>query len=253
MTCQQDTEQYPKLWLNAMDRNLEGMRHLLESEQRININEKAGSANFRVSALYMATTLGFSEIVEILLQHNADMTEINNGMTPLNHVVFTNLADDTKIVRLLLLYGANTEARITGGYSGFSGETPLITSVRQGSIAFTQLLLDHNADVNTMESNWRGFTPLMVAAFYGRKDEVAMLLLHGSDIFAKSNFGWTAETCASINENNDIRTTLRALRTTWEDRALAVTMGHHERIGAGSQMKTLNHGLLRMTIPRPTR
>ena len=247
-------DHHPELWINAMDNDLEGGHRLLE-EGEVNIDGKGGPINSLVSAFYIAITLGDREaIAELRLQHGADTTALHNGLTPMNYVVFMHLEQDTAIVRLLLLYGADIEARITGGGSGFSGETPLSTGVRSGSLGFTQLLLDHGAEVNTMENNFRGFTPLMAAAFYGRTDLVDMLLQYGADIFAQRKFGWTAEKCAALKTNEDIGITLRVARVTCQERCLAVAMGHHERSGDGSLMARIAPELLRMIIqPEPKR
>ena len=59
-----------------------------------------------------------------------------------------------------------------------------------GRKEIVELLLSKGADVNAKDS--KGETALMVAAFYGRKETVELLLSKGADVNAKDNEGKTA-------------------------------------------------------------
>jgi hypothetical protein len=98
----------------------------------------------------------------------------------------TAAAGDLEKVKALL--GQNP-ALVFSKAEKYSGGTPLHLAAGFGHKEVVQLLLDFKAEVDAKNKN--GYTPLYVAARSGQKDVVELLLAHGADINAKDNNGQT--------------------------------------------------------------
>src|SRR4029077_5627090 len=70
-----------------------------------------------------------------------------------------------------------------------TGETPLMTCARTGSVAAVKLLLEHGANADAREAE-RGQTALMWAAT-GKSKVVKTLLDHRADANARTETGFT--------------------------------------------------------------
>lgn len=95
-----------------------------------------------------------------------------------------NVPENKKIVRALLDYGAEVNARDTDDL------TPLRFAVLADRIEIIRLLIDKGADVNARD--FQGQTPLTVAAFNSAASVIEELLQRGAEANAKTNFGSTA-------------------------------------------------------------
>jgi hypothetical protein len=78
-----------------------------------------------------------------------------------------------------------------------------------GHIQQLEQVLARGADVNA--SNDSGVTPLMVAAYHGRREMVQALIEHGADLNAADNDGFTAGMLADYAGHDDVVRTLVAL------------------------------------------
>ena len=78
------------------------------------------------------------------------------------------------ILQLLLNHGASVNAVDSFGY------TPLHAAARQGHVDILQLLLNHGASVNAVDNF--GGTPLHYAAREGHVDILQLLLSHGVSV-----------------------------------------------------------------------
>jgi ankyrin repeat protein len=131
------------------------------------------------------------EIVEVLLQHGADVnTSDECGRTALH---FTALDKSMglfgydlhkrpdgnvrgEIAKLLLIRGANVNAETKKGL------TALHAATENGYVKVVEVLLEYNADVNSKSKDEYGITALHIASDRGHEQIVTALLEHGSDI-----------------------------------------------------------------------
>ncbi|SCB63976.1 unnamed protein product [Fusarium graminearum] len=144
------------------------------------------------SPLFIASWEGHADIVELLLQHNAETKVLNvNGVTPMsmafNWVTNNNgwsplheaISDDRMdVVDLLLEAGARVDHRDDDGW------TPLMSAVCRDNVAATRKLLEHDKTLGVRQLETRdalGYTPLAVAARRGFVAGVRLLIDAGAD------------------------------------------------------------------------
>merc|ERR1711963_1192748 len=73
------------------------------------------------------------------------------------------------------------------------GLTALHRAARDGDLeAAENLIIQRHADVNAKTNNFFEMTPLHLAARYGHKDVVQLLLSHSAEVDAKDDDGKTA-------------------------------------------------------------
>ncbi|KAF9067573.1 ankyrin repeat-containing domain protein [Rhodocollybia butyracea] len=128
-------------------------------ENKVDVDAQKG---IHGGALQAAACKGNKEIVQLLLDHNADAS------------AWIGRRD---IVQLLLDYKADVNAQ--GGEYG----NALQAAVYRDKKDIVQLLLDHKADVNAQGGNYGN--ALQAAAFKGRKDTVQLLLDCKADVNAQ--------------------------------------------------------------------
>jgi len=148
---------------------------------------------------------GNLKIVEMLLEHKANIEDRDcGGFTPLMWACYKNHLD---IVRLLLNQGANPNVQCKNGISclswaagrGFvavaeellnvpnikvdtqdrNGFTPLLWAARKGSLPIVKMMIDKNADANTIGMN--NITPLIVSC-KNAHEEVSLFLLQIDEV-----------------------------------------------------------------------
>ncbi len=70
------------------------------------------------------------------------------------------------------------------------GTTPLMRAAKNSHSETAELLITHGADINAKDNE--GWTALMKAAWRGHAEMTELLIAHGADIDSKDNEGWTA-------------------------------------------------------------
>jgi len=90
---------------------------------------------------------------------------------------------DVEICRLLMLAGADVNARKEDGWSA------LHFAVERDEMELAQLLLDNGADPNIRKND--DGTPLHAAVRQGRLEMARLLIAKGADVNARKKDGWT--------------------------------------------------------------
>lgn len=142
----------------------------------------------------MASSLGFAEIVQLLIEHGADVTAQNEThLTPL-YLVSSLVRATTSS----LLVHARTD---TGRQDDRGYERPM--SIAKAETM--RLLIKHGADVTTHDDAYS--TPLHLASSQGSTETVQILLEHGADVSAQDErhrtplhlvSSWVSRTAASL-------------------------------------------------------
>ena len=152
-----------------------------------------------VTPLNAATFGNDTATVRLLLEAGADIGTPDTfiGLTPLMNAAGNR---NVEAVKLLLAKGAGVNAvskteglpKIQTGTVEFGGWTPLLMAAAFGPPEAVNVLLNAGARIDAQD--YRGFTPLMLAAGTDRYDRrtVSMLLAHGPDLRLTNHEGETA-------------------------------------------------------------
>jgi ankyrin repeat protein len=158
----------------------------------------------KVTPLNAATFGNDTATVRLLLDASADVNTADTfiGLTPLINASGNR---NLEAVKLLLAKGANVNAvsktqdlpRIQTGIVEFGGWTPLLMAVPFGPPEIVSILMDAGAKINVQD--YRGFTPLMLAAATDRAnpETVRLLLAHSADKQPKTRAGETVSDWAA--------------------------------------------------------
>ncbi|KAF2903365.1 hypothetical protein ILUMI_02821, partial [Ignelater luminosus] len=145
-------------------------------------------ANLKANILCAASQYTDKNTIESLLSHGLDINSTDKeGKTPLHWASFSGRKD---IVKLFLSKGAKINAEDKGG------NTPLYWAIRTNHIQVVKLLLTQSKQTK-LPNNC-----LHVAAKYGNKDLISLLLLKGAQINLKDSHGMTALHHAANNADN---------------------------------------------------
>lgn len=160
--------------------------------------------------LFIASRLGWSDIVEALIQNNADIEARARGhVTPIS---VSSMNGHEDVVRLLLTngadiktakyplhtaakYGCQTAVRelIANGIDvnakDHAEDTPLLLAAAASNDAMVALLLELGADIHAKDKDKQ--TSLHQACKYNRCNIAKLLVDHGSNVNANDRSGWT--------------------------------------------------------------
>lgn len=89
-----------------------------------------------------------------------------------------------------------------------NGFTPLIIAAYYGNAPIVKYLCENGASINEQEKN--GFTALIYASYYGFDDVVQILLQHNASLEIANKYGYTALSYAEKNNDQDIIDMLKA-------------------------------------------
>ncbi|KAF3385972.1 Ankyrin repeat and KH domain-containing protein 1 [Talaromyces pinophilus] len=157
---------------------LDIVEYLLENGASPNGSEDEGDVG---SPLQIACSNGSDAIVELLLQHGADV-HLGRGHagSPLNEAA---IAGSVPITKRLIEKGANVN--MIAGHHG----TALQAAANMGEIDVAECLIKNGADVNIRAGFFK--TALQAALLWPHANIVTMLLRSGADVDVKSPYGST--------------------------------------------------------------
>jgi len=196
----------------VVDGDIERVKLLISKGPDLNAEDDKGQI-----PLNLAAREGHKEIVELLLEHGADVNvgsvfgkEYNNWIaaefamyknhteiaqlliskgSDISPLFFAIYMEDEIKARSLIEGGADVNSRTPGGI------TPLHQAVNKGLKDIVELLIAYDADVNA--GHYWGWTPLHSAAIYGYEDIAELLINTGANVIAKDEAGriplWYAE------------------------------------------------------------
>jgi len=181
-------------------------------DQGADANEK--SANYGDSAIFTATYSSSIPVMEMLLNHGADIEIPNNfGETPIMRstaiqqysIPKYGQSNNTAALSLLIARGANINATDKDGY------TALAQATQQGEIPAMKLLLNSGADTEIADN--MGQTPIfhtgssrVAKGKKGQKEKeeaLSLLLGKGAKIDAEDKNGKTAYGVAMCNKEDE--------------------------------------------------
>lgn len=193
--------------------------------------------------LYMACYGGHIEIVRFLIDKGANVNACENEdkWTPLHVLMHAkNHENDRAIIDILLLHGADIDARNQGE------QTPLHHACEEAPVESAAYLVARGANVHARDI--RGNTPLHLACSIGELDMVRMLLEKGVNIHLLNNEAKTPLECVCSfddeQENRDTITRMLLLRG-----AVPVDIGRCPIIQR--EMRTIRRAIV--TGPQQTR
>ena len=126
--------------------------------------------------MILAATAGHEKVVQILLDHNADI-EAQSERTKDTPLSLACSGGRFEVVEVLLKKHANKEHRNVSDYA------PLSLAASGGYVNIIKLLLAHGAEINSRTGSKLGISPLMLAAMNGHTGEIDTLTKKAVDTF----------------------------------------------------------------------
>lgn len=144
--------------------------------------------------LHIAVSKCRPEIIELLLQHGADVNaEMEGEYTAL---VIAAAFKRQDVAAMLVNAGADVNSRSR------NGRTPLYFAVKYKQLEMVQLLLANSADAETCTE--QGVTPLHVAVEHKLQDVAELLLKNGANVNARTKTGITPLHCAVVKGQREM-------------------------------------------------
>jgi ankyrin repeat protein len=187
--------------------NLPKVRALLQRNPNLVFSKAKFS--FDETPLHMAAAKGHQDIAELLLASNANVDARNDkGETPLHYAAIFGYKN---VAELLLGSHAGLNAKDNRGWTplddasawlredvaellrqhgGRASSGEIYGAVAEGRLARVKELLQENPNLISIQT-MSGWTPLHIAARYGRKDVAELLLASGADVNARDPLGET--------------------------------------------------------------
>ena len=137
----------------------------------------------KATALYYASLCGFSGVANYIINTHGEDVNAKSG----SHGTPLRAASykgQIDVVRVLLDHGANVNTLD-------KKNTPLSSACHGGHLEIMRLLLEHGADVDVGADSDNGDLVLHLASKAGQAEAIQLLLRHNADVNAGGFLGWT--------------------------------------------------------------
>lgn len=193
---------------NGHDACVKALLYFMEfSDSKLDINVQNNQGD---TPLHLSFKWGYSDIVQILIEQDADPLVCNRrGQTCFD------CAHNSKMVETFSVYKKRNSERVRRSSIEITSQqkmiTKIITATSDGDLRLVQHYLgidDENQNVQKFVdvncSNYKGYTPLHVAATYGRADIVKILIGYGADVnLSTTSEQYTALHLAVMNKRGE--------------------------------------------------
>lgn len=171
--------------------NIEEVKELITAGADVNRKFNFG-ATHDITPLYVLCAMGsgnHAEIGKLLIDAGANINEKFLG-TNLLHITAMKVGNKS-ITKFLIENGLDVNEQIAPPSSSeFRGLTPLHLAAGKGKIEVAEVLLENGAEMNLKASNL-GYTPLHLAAINGQQTVAEFLVDKGAEVNPKSKTGAT--------------------------------------------------------------
>ncbi len=191
LTFQENEEATSKLRGAIILGNIEEVKELITAGADVNRKFNLGVTH-DITPLYVLCAFGIGNHVEIgklLIDAGANINEKFLG-TNLLHITAMYVGNKS-ITKFLIENGLDVNEQIgPPSSSEFRGLTPLHLAAGKGKIEVAEVLLENGAEMNLKASNL-GYTPLHLAAINGQQTVAEFLVDKGAEVNPKSKTGAT--------------------------------------------------------------
>ncbi|XP_066457236.1 fibronectin type 3 and ankyrin repeat domains protein 1 [Eleutherodactylus coqui] len=164
------------------------LKILQSGHVKVDIPDKLG-----FSPLMIAAQRGYFRIVQLLIDHGADMNKENGSGK--NSLILACFAGHLDVVEYLRQQGASWESRDKGGC------TAMHSAVDGGNVKLIEWMISDGCEVDSRDSGSK-WTPLMrVSAVTGNTHVARRLIAAGADVNVKDKDGKTPLMVAALNNH----------------------------------------------------
>ena len=149
-----------------------------------------------MASVWHAAQIADTNLLFHLLECGADIEKRGGSPVPSTPLQIACLYQCTDVLKILLKFGANTDARDD------LGKTVLQVASFEGSFRVVELLLRSGSNVHARSKD--GKTALHFAVSHGRIDVVEALICGGANVNSIDNHGWTPLHYAAEHRTPDV-------------------------------------------------
>ena len=191
------------LYLAILDQNIDKIKMLLNNGADIDLENTKDIPyddtkldwldDRNKTPLYASVKVGNIEIVNLLINHNADINTLLSLSINKNNF---------EISELLLHKGANPNKNFANSYSK---DFPLNTACRNQNLKLVKLLIENGADANFVRDDGQTALFEAISATKANKEIIRFLIANGADIYKEDNNGISPLSFAESNKTSLVK------------------------------------------------